>query len=399
MVSENRLRLQLYGLVFLVVLALVAAFAVAMFNGAFARGLSVTVAADRAGLLMNTGADVKIRNVVVGKVQRISISADGGAELALDLEPEMVGAIPANVTAALESSTIFGPKSVRLVLPDQPTADSISEGAVIERATLPTELNTVFENLDSVLTSIQPAKLNATLGALATALEGRGDELGRLAVELDAYLGGFNPSLPALQRDLAATGPVLETYADVSPDVLRLLENLTVTSDTVVQERHALDTLLAEFTGLSDTSREVLADNEVNLVTALDLLQPTAALLAEYAPVLPCFLQGTAEVNERMERANGGNRPGLSMLSTFLPGQEPYKYPRDLPRVAADNPPDCHGLPEFVDDDPVAADHVQFDDGSTSFAPGSTDDLEVGRPPLALLLFGPDAALTGGDDE
>ncbi|MDQ8035322.1 MAG: MCE family protein, partial [Bordetella sp.] len=47
-----------------------------------------------------------------------------------------------------------------------------------------------------------PADLNATLTALATALEGRGEQIGQNLETLDSYLKRINPQIPALLEDL-----------------------------------------------------------------------------------------------------------------------------------------------------------------------------------------------------
>ena len=44
------------------------------------------------------------------------------------------------------------------------------------------EVNTVFEQLTSLLSTIEPAKLNETLGAIASALNGRGEKIGQTLV-------------------------------------------------------------------------------------------------------------------------------------------------------------------------------------------------------------------------
>ena len=57
---------------------------------------------------------------------------------------------------------------------------------------------------------MQPAELNYTLTALATALEGRGEKIGENFEILDGYLKRTNPQLPALVEDLRLLGQVCE---------------------------------------------------------------------------------------------------------------------------------------------------------------------------------------------
>lgn len=64
------------------------------------------------------------------------------------------------------------------------------------------EINTVFERLSQVLAKIEPTKLNETLGALSTALDGRGDRIGQMMADLEEFLARVDPSLTTLDHEL-----------------------------------------------------------------------------------------------------------------------------------------------------------------------------------------------------
>ena len=74
---------------------------------------------------------------------------------------------------------------------------------------MPIEVEKVLNDLYPLLRTVQPAELNYTLNAIATALEGRGDKLGESLVTLDAYLERLNPQIPAADRGprLSETSP------------------------------------------------------------------------------------------------------------------------------------------------------------------------------------------------
>lgn len=130
---------------------------------------------------------MKLRGVEVGRVASIEHSPDG-AVLELAMQPGQMDLIPSNAQVAIESTTVFGAKFVNIIVPDDPSSIPLHEGAVIAAESVTVEFNTVFEHLSDVLAQIQPEKLNATLGALSEALNGRGDELGATLVEADDYL-------------------------------------------------------------------------------------------------------------------------------------------------------------------------------------------------------------------
>ena len=77
-----------------------------------------------------------------------------------------------------------------------------------------------------------------TLNALATALEGRGDQIGENLETVDSYLKRLNPQIPALVEDLRLTAEVSDTYADVLPQIGDILHN-TVTTTGTLETREA----------------------------------------------------------------------------------------------------------------------------------------------------------------
>ncbi len=328
----------------LTVLALLVVFAVAvgLFRDSFRTTVPVTVIADRAGLVMYPDAKVKINGAQVGKVASIEPLPDGGAALHLAIDPASVDAIPANVGAEITSSTVFGSKFVELVAPAQASPAALRAGTVIKGGdNVTVELNTVFEKLVSVLSSVEPAKLNQTLGALSKSLDGRGDAFGQTLVDLDSALAKLNPALGSLNRDLEVAPPVFDAFADASPDLLGVIGNTTRISDTVVDQRDGLDALLVSAIGLADIGSEVLAENRQPLADVVHLLVPTTDLTNEYNPALTCGIAGLLP----LANGPGTPMPGATLLQGFFLGRERYRYPGNLPKVAATGGPQCTDLP------------------------------------------------------
>ena len=98
----------LAGLATVTAIAAVVALAVGLFRDSFTKTVPVTVISDRAGLVMNPDAKVKMNGAQVGKVASIEVMSNGTAALHLDLDPSLVDIIPANVGAEITSSTVFG---------------------------------------------------------------------------------------------------------------------------------------------------------------------------------------------------------------------------------------------------------------------------------------------------
>jgi phospholipid/cholesterol/gamma-HCH transport system substrate-binding protein len=325
------------GAAFVVALLAASALVAAQFEGALDRVVPITVRAPRAGLLMDRGAEVKVLGVTVGTVRSVSPSADG-AELGVGLYPSMVAKVPADVTAQVVPLTIFGAKYIELVRPSRPSPP-IKAGAVIGGSRVAVEINQTFQHVLGQLNAIEPSRFNLALSAVADALQGNGDRLGRLAADLDGYLGRINPSLPALGDDLAKAPPVLDTYAAVTPDVIRIGDNLGATSDTLAAAQ--LTTFLLSLTRFGNQGAEFLGHLEQPLADALRISRPTAGLLADYSTMFPCLFQGL-DLNRQLLSRNQDS--GLHVDIAVGPGAEPYRYPQDLPQIQPGTGPSCHGM-------------------------------------------------------
>ena len=88
----------------------------------------------------------------------------------------------------------------------------------------------MLADLYPLLRTVQPADINLTLNAISTALEGRGEALGRDLVTVDHYLKRINPQIPAIVEDLRLTTTVCNTYADVMPSIAQILRNTIKTT-------------------------------------------------------------------------------------------------------------------------------------------------------------------------
>ncbi len=329
------------GLSTVVVVVAIVAVAVGLFRGDFTKTVPVTVISDRAGLVMNPDARVKMRGVQVGKVESIESRADGTAALHLAMDPAELRKIPSNVVADIASTTVFGAKYINFEPPTDPSPKPMYAGQVLQGQHVTVEINTVFQQLNQVLNKIDPTQLNATLGALSKAFAGRGKQFGQTVADFDSLLAKLEPSLPNMAKDIELTAPVAAAYADAAPDLVRTVQNTNRISQSIVDEQQNLDTFLVNMIGLADQGNEVLGTNQPALSKVLHLLTPTTALFNEYAPAINCTLEGMNFVRLQPPLLD----PGVLVNVAFTMGIERYRYPSNLPKVAAKGGPQCMGLP------------------------------------------------------
>jgi phospholipid/cholesterol/gamma-HCH transport system substrate-binding protein len=376
----------LTGVALIVAIGLIIALAIGLFRGSFTKTEPVTVISDRAGLVMNNDAKVKMRGVQIGKVKSIEYRPDGTAALHLEMDPSQMRLIPSNVNVDIASSTVFGAKSVELVPPDNPSPQRLHPGQVIQSQHVMVEINTVFQQLVQVLDKIDPAKLNQTLGAIAKAFNGRGEKFGKTLTDFNAFLAKIEPDLPNLSHDLEVAVPTLSAYADAAPDLITAAGSTTTISNSVVDQQQELDQFLVSSIGLADIGNEVIGGNEPALTEVLRLLVPTTELLSRYHESLYCSIAGLAVMANSPPLP--GNNSAVVVSAGLTLGTERYRYPQDLPKVAAKGRPYCKelGLPNVPPEFRVPA--IVADVGANPYQYGNQGIL-LDSAGLKNWLFGP----------
>jgi phospholipid/cholesterol/gamma-HCH transport system substrate-binding protein len=321
------------------------------FNRDFRPYARVTLTSDRSGLVMEPGAKVKLRGVQVGRVA--SIQQGEPVRLQLELYPEQLKYIPANVAAKITATTAFGAKYVDLLTPTDPSPNRLAAGAVVDSRNVTTEVNTVFQNLVGVLNKIDVTKLNAALTALADAFRGRGEAIGEATTDLNQVLMAINPRSETIRTDLRAFKGFSDTYSAAARDILTVLDAASVTSSTITNNAKQLDSLLLDVIGLSRSGVNLLGPNEDNLVHGINLLESTTSLLMKYNPELTCTLEGGKNAVDMFLGATGGDN-GYSVIldAGLLFGGDTYKFPDNLPINGAKGgpggQPGCGSLPDVA---------------------------------------------------
>ncbi|MCU1589843.1 MAG: mceA [Frankiales bacterium] len=380
-------RLRLSGVAFLVVIGLLVALTVALYQKTFTPVVRVTLQADRIGNQLSAPADVKLRGLIVGEVRSVS-SHGNGATIDLALDPAKVKLIPKNVDAQLVPKTLFGEKFVDLVLPAAPSADHLRAGDVIhqDHSTTAIETERVLDNFLPLLQSLKPAELSLALNSLSSALRGRGDRLGGNFVRVDAYFKQLNPELPAIQEDFRGLADVSQSYSAAAPNLLRLIDNSAAVGRNLVDQKQELATFLASTATFSDTLGDFLNKNDTRLITLASASRGPLGAYARYAPEYPCMASGLTAWQPRVEKSFGGLQPGLHITLEVTKDNGQYS-PGEEPKYKDDRGPACYGLPHPK----VPAPDINYKDGYRDDQAGTV------TPPPAGVAANPALYLAGSD--
>ncbi|MEZ0365963.1 MCE family protein [Mycobacterium sp. pUA109] len=346
--------------VLILVIVALSALTALLFSGTLRTFVPLTLVSDRAGLVMESGAKVKLRGVQVGEVAAIGADTGGSdfAKLKLKIYPKPFRYLPSNIEAEIKSSTAFGAKYVDLIVPEPPSQAPLAPGAVLRSRNTTVEVNTVFQNLQAVVHSIDPAKLNSVLSAVAESVRGKGDRIGAAITGANTVLLAVNPRMPTVQRDWQLFGETAQAYSGAAQNILSILDSVATTSTTITTGAKSLDELLLSVVGFAQSGVNTIGGNQPNLVRAMNLLDPTTALLMKYSPTYTCLFQGAQWFLDHGGRdAMGGNGKSVIMDAALLAGDDPYRYPDNLPVVNAKGgpggKPSCGSLPDVSKNFPV----------------------------------------------
>jgi phospholipid/cholesterol/gamma-HCH transport system substrate-binding protein len=349
--------------VLLLVVAAVSTLTAMAFSGTLRKTVPLTVISDRAGLVMEDGAKVKLRGVQIGEVVSVDAYSDSPgsnlSKLRLKIFPNEFHYLPSNVEAEIKSSTAFGAKYVDLIVPsDGASPRRLESGAVLHSRNVTVEVNTVFENLQAIVHAIDPAKLNGVLSAVAEGVRGKGDRIGQAITDSNRVLLTVNPRMPTVRQDWQLFGKTTEAYSDAAQDILSTLDSFSTTSTTITTHSKALDELLLAAVGFAQSGINTIGRNQQNLIGAVNILAPTTELLMKYSPTYTCLFQGAQWFLDHGGRdALGGNGKSVIMDAALLFGDDPYRYPDNLPIVQAKGgpggKPSCGSLPDVSKNFPV----------------------------------------------
>ncbi|GAA3540002.1 ABC transporter substrate-binding protein [Aeromicrobium flavum] len=312
----------------------------AMFTKLFSDDLPVTIRSNGVGLQLNRNADVKLRGVIVGRVERIT-SEKGEAVIHLKLDPDQQGVIPSDVQAFVTPKTLFGEKFIDLQPVAQSSGTPIRAGDEIVQAALPTEVEKLLADLDPLLTALNPTDLSFVLTALSDALSGEGESVGETLETLSTYMQKMTPLADDIVKDITLLGETADTYADAMPEIGQTLRNAVVTGNTLTARRAQLQTLFTETAAFATSAEKLVDRSGEDFITLSRDSQPTLDLLANYSPTLECVLKGIDRLKPAIDNTFRDQRAHVSIE---FAARSPREYGGgDAPRVPA-----ATGGPEAV---------------------------------------------------
>lgn len=235
-----------------ITLATLAALLYVLVAGPFSgRGTRLVAEFGRAGQGLGDNAPVKIRGMDVGRVSRVELTADGRARVTMDIDHGV--RVPDTVTAAIEPTSVFGPKFVDL----EPGAHErngpfLASGTVITRAADPRDLSDLLGDANAALAAIDPDEVATIVDTLARGLDGQGHRLREIIDQGGVLLNVAHENRANARRFLADGADLAETAADSGDELVALTTDANaLISETAAGGENRLGSFADQLSGLA----------------------------------------------------------------------------------------------------------------------------------------------------
>ncbi|WP_228770185.1 MCE family protein [Actinokineospora alba] len=236
-------------------------------------------------------ASVKVNDVAVGRVDRISL-ADDNTTAVVELLVNGDIRLPANAAADLRQSSLLGEKYISLRAPaaGQGTLD---DGAVIpiDRTNRNPEIEEVLGALSLLLNGGGVGQLQNIVREVNAAMSGNEAEIRSFLSNVDSVVRDLDGQKGDITRAIDSLNRLSGTLSTQTSQITTALDHLTPGLKVVTEQRDQLVTMLGALDRLSATAVDTVNRSRADLVEDLKLLAPTLQKLADSGANLPNALQ------------------------------------------------------------------------------------------------------------
>jgi phospholipid/cholesterol/gamma-HCH transport system substrate-binding protein len=235
---------------------------------------------------------VKVADVTVGTVRKVSLTSDQKAEVTMGLESGTN--VPANAIAIIEQTSLLGEKFVEIATPTAvPPQGRLADGARIDgtRTTTYPDLEQVFGALSLVLNGGSLERIQTISYELARAMAGREGKVKDLLTQLDTFVGGLDRNKSDVIRAIEALDRLSGTLNKQKATINRALTDLGPGLKVLSENRANLTRMLTALSDLGKVGTRVINASAANTASDLRNLKPVLQRLQAAGQSLPRSLE------------------------------------------------------------------------------------------------------------
>ena len=354
---SHRFRMIAFATVTMLVFATFAGWLGLSYLGVISKDVRVDASVISLGDSLGPGSKVRYHGLIVGSVHSVSRDAGHfGAELLIRRED--AERIPRDAKARVLPATLFGSEYVELV--GGTDAVSASGPALRSGDTLLADttqdsvrLMDSIDDANRLLKAVDSEKIDSSIGALAAALDGHGDDIGTFLTDADDYVTTMTAHRGLLLDDLALLGRTADTLATIEPRLRHAAENSRTSSKTIVDDSTRIGALLGSTTALTDRGTALMNAESGHVMRLLRSTGPTLRTFAIHNDEFAQLFQRVPIVLSNGANGIKGHAIQMEGLIDLNP-LDPYTS-ADCTRYGSLAASNCSGAPSSNPAEPSAA--------------------------------------------
>ncbi|MGI8666163.1 MAG: MCE family protein [Jatrophihabitans sp.] len=236
---------------------------------------------------------VKVNNVAVGRVIKISLEPNGKlADVTMKINGDVQ--LPANATASIQQTSLLGEKYVDLAAPTgQAPAGTLANGARIgdDATSQGVQLEQVFGALSLLLNGGGVGQLHDITTELNKAAAGNETDIRAFLTSADKVITQLNAHRSSITQALDGLDRLSKTLAANNAKISNVLTNFSPGLKVLADQRTQLVAMLHALDQLSGVTISTLDASQADIVADLRQLRPILQNLADAGSALPQSLQ------------------------------------------------------------------------------------------------------------
>jgi phospholipid/cholesterol/gamma-HCH transport system substrate-binding protein len=233
---------------------------------------------------LSNGAQVQLADVPIGSVTSIALVGDK-AKVTMSLSG--TARIPANVTAALDRTTILGDQFINIEVPKNEVGSAganvpqLINGALIQHTTIVPDVEQLVAAGSQVFGAVSTTQLEQIIAAGGQGFAGQAASLKSLINDFSAVTAGYAQHTSQITAAVNGINQLTSTLAPTSATNAAALTTLSQTVAILAQQSSQFETLLQSVDNLSVQGRGILETYYPQIVTQLQTLQAVSSQLSQ----------------------------------------------------------------------------------------------------------------------
>ncbi len=271
------------------------------------------------------GAQVQMADVPVGSVSAIALDGDK-AKVTMNFDNGV--RVPANVSAAIDRTTILGDQFVELVVPKNETgaaaatAPQLPDGARIAHTSTVPDVEQFVQAGSEVFGAVSTTELEQIIQAGGQGFTGQEASLKAFLIDLDAVATAYAQHTTDITQAVNGLNSLSASLAPTSSASATALSNLSQTVAILAKNSSQFETLLQSLDNLSSQGRSILENYYPQIVTQLQTLQAVSSQLAQHQSDLAGLLSEIPVADNALPQAvrNGYVQLYENIIVCGIPG-------------------------------------------------------------------------------